>query len=357
MSSDFAAMGKHARELIAAPSVPMESIHRRSRAARDRGRVAAVVVCAAISLGALGAGTGVAAKVYHGVHVWLSGDKVASVVHSGIIMRDPTGSEIRDAIAHATFPVVFPVGLPAGSRVRMVTLAPIAHPSLISISYEGGGSKTSFAMIDPAVVDSDLSQVPAGVDWSAKGTQWRIGGEIVGMGDKFIAPGDLERIKEAMAKASPRDSLDATEALLPDITILGDPVRLEIAERYRPPSGRSVLLAPFNVRSIPRLAKDRKPMLDTRIVYLSDIRYVRRSLLTAKTRRPTAIAVPAGGVRAIDAVLRSTGRGRGTNDCNCEILFNQPNSATYRIWRIPLTTAGTARRKFTVDARTFAVTP
>jgi len=355
MSSDFAALGKHARELIAAPSVPMESIRTRSHAARDRGRLATVAVCAAISLGALGAGTGVGAKVYHGVHVWLSGDKVASVVYSGIIMRDPTGSEIRDAVAHATFPVVFPVGLPAGSRVRMVTLAPIGHPSVISVSYEGGGSKTSFGLIDPAVVDSDLTDLPVAVDWSARGVEWRIGGEIVGMGDKFIATRDLDRIKAAMAKASPRDSLTATEALLPNMLILGDPVRLEIAERYRPPHGRSVLIAQFNIRSIPRLAKDEKPMLDTRIAYLSDIRPVRKSLFTAKTRWSKAIAIPAGGVRAIDAVLRPTGQGRGANDCGCEILFNQPNPTTYWIWQIPLTTSG-AVRKFTVDARTFAVT-
>jgi hypothetical protein len=161
MSSDFAAAGRIARELILVPDVPFQSIRRRARSAQTRGRLAVLATCVAISGAVVAAGTGVGAKLYGGARMWLQGDKVASAIDSGVYMRDPVGSELRDAIAHATFPVVFPVGLPPSSRVRAVTMAPLGHPSIITVSYEGAASKAdrlgrhqSISMVDPAVVDS-----------------------------------------------------------------------------------------------------------------------------------------------------------------------------------------------------------
>jgi hypothetical protein len=67
-----------------------------------------------------------------------------------------------------------------------------------------------------------------------------------------------------------------------------------------------------------------------------------------------SVAISAGGMRAIAAVLRS--KSHGALECGCEVLFNQPNASTYWIWTIPLQ-ASDAARKYAVDARTFAVTP
>ena len=358
MSSDFSTKGRSARELIPVPVLPMESIRSRSHADRNRGRMRIFSVCAAIALAALGAGTGVGAKIYDGVRVWLSPGKEAMIVPSGVLMRRPMAADLRKAIASATFPVVFPVGVPAGSRVYMVTLAPAERPSAITVSYqnEGAGLKYSFALLDPAVVAGDDVAVPANAGRPAHRARdhWRVGGEIVATGgDNLLPTGDLDRVKAAMSQASPADSLAATEAMLPTIVVLGDPVRLAIAEHYRPSSGRSVLLGQSEVRSIARLVKRRQPLLDWRITTIRKIVYAKGDISRGVARQSKVIAVSADGVRAIDAVLRSGGNARA--DCGCEILFNQPSSGTYWVWNIPMSSSGEAT-KFAVDARTFAVT-
>ena len=356
MHSDFSTRGRSVRELIPVPTVPLDSIRRRSRAARARGRMRTIVACAAIVIAALGTGAGVGAKIYDRVHVWLSGGRSAIVVHSGVIMRHPIGSELREAIAHATFAVVFPVGLPAGSRVEMVTLAPADRPSAITISYQNGsGFNRSFALLDPAVV-SDAAKLPGGPVGIGTGTvrRWQIGGEIVLVRSTGSPAHDLDRIETAMIGSSPRDSLAANEAMLPTMIVLGGTVRLAAAERYRPANGRSVLLEPAFVRLIPGLAKRNAPLLDSRITTLDDVRYAKGDLSGAHlVKRDEVAAVSAGGVRAIDAVLRSGGIGRN-GDCACEILFNQPSGTAYWVWNIPLSGPATAKR-YSVDARTFVV--
>ena len=169
MGSDFSAMGRSARELIPVPPVPLQSIRGSSHRARARGRMQTIAACAAVSLCALGAGAG--AKMYHDAQVWLSGGKITATVHSGVLMHQPTAAELRKAIARATFPVVFPVGVPAGSRVYMVTLAPAERPSMITVSYqnERSGFKASFALLDPAVVDSNDASLPARIGAAASG--------------------------------------------------------------------------------------------------------------------------------------------------------------------------------------------
>ena len=345
------------RELIPVPALPMDSIRRRSRAARARSRMRAIITCAAMGLAALGTVTGVGAKIYDGVHVWLSGGKSAIVVHSAVIMRHPMGSELREAVAHATFPVVFPVGVPAGSRVDMVILAPAGHPSYITVSYQGkAGFKASFALLDPAVLTADAAKLPTGPVGIGHGTfsRWRVGGEIVAVRDKSVPADDLERIKAAMAATSPLDSLAITETMLPKITVLGGTVRLEIAERYRPPNGRSVLLDQAYALSTSRLAERNQTILDARIDTVDNVRYAKGDLASAhRVNGPNRPAVSAGGVRAIDAVLRFNGDGR-KRDCTCEILFSQPSRTAYWIWSIPLS-GPAAARKYSVDARTFAV--
>jgi hypothetical protein len=62
-----------------------------------------------------------------------------------------------------------------------------------------------------------------------------------------------------------------------------------------------------------------------------------------------AIAIPAGGVGAIRAVLQNA-------PCVCEILYLRANATAYWIWIIPVSPPAPAS-KYVVDAKTFAVTP
>jgi hypothetical protein len=358
MDSDFSAMGRSARELIPVPALPLDSIRSRSHRARSRGRMRAFVAFAAVSLCALGAVGGVGAKIYHDAQVWLSGGKVTSVVHSGILMRQPTAAELRNAIGHATFHVVFPVGVPAGSRVDMVTLAPADHPSMITVSYHNDRSdfKASFALLDPAVVDSSDAALPGGSAPPLREVyHWRTGGETVAVFKNVISLRDANRIEAAMAAASPAGSLALTESMLPKMTVLGATVRLAIAEQYRPRDGRSVLLDDAYLRTIPGLAEHGRPLVDSRIAYVTQIAYAHGDIAKGVARPAKDIAVSAGGVRAIDAVLRSSGTAR-YRDCGCEILFNQPRPSVYWVWNIPLSRPARVR-KYSVDARTFAVKP
>ena len=355
MSSDFSAFGKLARNAIPVPEVPMQSIRRRARTAAEKGRFRTIAACASVAIALVVAGTGVGAKLYDGVRVWLTGSKIEMSIHSGVIMREPDAALLRREIAHATFPVVFPVGLPAGARVQMVTLTPLGRPSVVSISYEGPHFKSGLTIVDPAVVDTGDATGPGGTGPVVKDAEhWRIGGEVVIVRRGSIPARDLDQIRAAMAASSPSASLAATEALLPKVVVVGGDIRLGVAEQLRPAGGRSVLIGKQGVESIPGLVTHAQPLLDRRVWHLSSITYRNGDISTASMTKADGIAVSADGVRAIGTVLRS--RTEGPSKCGCEVLFYRPNANTYWIWTIPLQARGEPR-KYTVDARTLAVSP
>ncbi len=358
MSNEFSAQGKSARELIPVPDLAMESIRIRSRAARTHARAQALIACAAISIGAIGAGA-VGSKLYDGVRVWLAGDKAAIRLDSFESVFEPMASDVRAAAAHATFPVVFPVGIPAGSRVRMLTVSPPAHPRAIIVSYENhaGGDGPGFVLLDPAVFEvNGAAQIASAQVGPAY--DWRVGGEVVLAGRARFSLQDRDRVKTAMLQSSPRESLAAIDTMVFKIMVLGRAERVEVAERSAPRSGRSVLLAQYLVRTIPRLVKSGAPIIDRRAARVVKVPYVNGQFDYRHMRAVPghAIGVPANGVRAIGAVLRSTVAGGDGGDCKCEIMFNQPNSAAYWVWKIPMSGPPTVK-KYAVDARTFAVTP
>jgi hypothetical protein len=184
--------------------------------------------------------------------------------------------------------------------------------------------------------------------------QWQIGSETVLVLKENISAVDANRIKAAMLQASPAYSLALTDAMLRKVTVVGGAATLaDAGERYAPSEGRSVLLDRQQTRQIPRLVMQDKPVLDSRIIYLSNIPSVHGEpdYSKATLHWPKIIVISEGGVRAIDAVLRSTGK---RDNCGCEILFNQPNKTTYWVWKLPL--SGSPVKKFSVDANTFVVT-
>jgi hypothetical protein len=353
MHFDLSMQGKAAREAIAVPDVPMSSILRRSRAARSHDRVRGFIACAGLALCAVGAAA-YGERAVEGIRVWLSGGKGAVVVDSLTMTREPMASELRAIVAKATFPVVLPVGLPAGSHVRWVIYSPVEHPTTIAISlvrdvdHEVG----TFTLIDPSIVNA--SALPSGARRPEFRTlrQWRAGEEIVTGGLATAKWADLGAVESAMARATPQGSLDAMASTLPKVVVLGAPVRLDVAERVRPDAGLSVLVERRQVDDIAR-SSHFAPIDDNRTYSLYDIPYANGEpqYEKAKISFPKARLIAANGVRAIAAAVRSA----GGPTCGCAVLFNQPDEATYWIWTIPIAGSPSAT-KYAVDAKTFAVT-
>jgi hypothetical protein len=354
MRADFSAMGRAARELIAAPVVPMEAIRGRAQAARVRDRARMLIACAALAIGALGATVGLDARIYEGIRVWLSGGKAAIEVRSLVLISNPTAPDLRRAVAHATFPVILPVGVPGGSRIIHMGFAPAVRPDAVFVQYRNPrvNFNVGFLLVDSTDVSAAQAFMPTGVAKPRFGDvyQWRVGSETVIVPQKAsISADDVRRVEAAMMKTTPSDSLAANEAMLYRITVLGGFYGVaDIAERIAPSEGPSVLVDRGHLTLIPSLTEQNKPLLDTRTVHLSDIPTVngRPDYSRATLYWPRIVAVPASGVRAIATVLRSTSTGLR---CQCEILFHQPNPQRYWIWTIP-TSAGAPMKKYFVEA-------
>jgi hypothetical protein len=356
MHSDFSARGKSARELIPVPALAMDSIRSRSHAAGARDRIRAFAACGALSIGALGAAAGFHQQISDGVRVWFSGTQAAVAIRSFTMVRNPTAADLRSVAARATFPIVFPVGVPAGTQLTRMFFAPADHPNFVFVEYHNAraNSNTSFTLLDSTAINPSDVALPAAPLRTPAGAlrQWRAGAETV------LGPRNDDRIETAMANASPSESLAAAETMTRRIVVLGGtPGIADIAEHLAPPGDRSVLLGPERLTVIPGLVKSNEPLFDSRTVYLSNIPSVhgQPDYSKATLTFPHVIAVSAGGVRAIDAVLRASGE--PGDACACEILFNERESAprTYRIWKIPVAPGATASA-YTVDAATFAVT-
>src|ERR1700736_268812 len=135
MDSNFSATGKAARELIVVPELPMDLIRVRSRRATTRERVRALIVYCAIGIALLGAGAAVGQKLYDGVRVWLSGGKAAVSIGSFVMVREPTASDLRHVVERASFPIVFPVPVPTGTRMTMLIFAPAERPNFVEVHY------------------------------------------------------------------------------------------------------------------------------------------------------------------------------------------------------------------------------
>jgi hypothetical protein len=356
MSFDFSAQARSAREAIAVPAVPLGAIRARARTARIHERMRVLAASAAIVV-ALGAGSVAGAKLYSSVRVWLGGGKAALTVKSFDGVREPTSAEFRKAIAQATFPVVLPAGLPDGTRVTAIFSTPAGRPSALVISYENGrtGMKASFVLVDPAVVDLGGRLLEMQNASPKDVYDWRAGGEVVLM-PKTVSAAQANAVKSAMRSATPAATLAATEPMLPAITVLGGPNRLEVAERHRAPGVPNVLIDRNQVLAVPALAERGQPIRDMRIFHVTEFPYVNGEpdYSRAKGWNERRIVIPPSGVRAIAAVLRSL-HGGGAPGCDCEVLFGAPGAGTYRVVTIPLRGASGVH-EYTVDAKTLAVT-
>jgi hypothetical protein len=355
MLSEFGFAGKAARNAIAVPALSIESIRRRARAGSMRERVRGLAAVVTIAIALLGAGV-VGAKIYGGIEIWLKGDEGSVAVHSLVMVRNPRPDELRQIAASATFPVVFPVGVPAGSRILRVMYSPADHPSSINVDYGFDPSfRAGFLIIDPSLVHN--AEQP-GATRSGPVYHWRVGRQIVIVPKRVISQSDVARVQVAMAASSPTESLNAAIAMLPRVWTLGaGGMRMSIAERLAPKPGLSVLLDSQWVRSIAQRRARGEALRDQRTITIAHIpnaggvpEYAKATGISMQN----VMVVSVGGVRGIDAVLSASGTNRA--DCACEVLFYQPNTAAYWVWIIP-TTGPEVARKYTVDAATLAVSP
>jgi hypothetical protein len=359
MRSDFVERGRSARAQLPVPEISMESIRRRvADAKRHNGVVFAL--CVVVALSVLGVGAAYGQKVYEGVRLWLSGGKAAVAVSAFAMVRQPMASDVRDAVSHAAFPVILPVGLPPGTRLNMMMYSPADHPTSVTISY-GGALPTSerfgFSVFDSATVNTDAATLPGGSARPKFGDvyQWQVGSETVIVPKALISVDAMNRIKTAMLKVSSTHSLALTEKIARKVWLQPGVLALAAVAERDAPDGRGVVLDQQHIGWIPGLAKRGQPMIDSRTVFLTNIPTVNGEpdYSKATLNWPKNIVISAGGVRAIDAVLRQT---RVRNICSCGVLFDQPLATAYSVRIISLSKSHETKSYF-VDAKTFAVAP
>lgn len=335
MPADFSTAAKAARLQITVPPADIEAIRQRSAASGARARLRRLVLSIAMSLGVLG--TAVAfAGIGGGVHLWLTRSGVSAIVESFTTVRDPMAADVKRIVSRATFPVVFPVGVPRAARSWWIAYSPADKPNMITIQYRDtlGKPYLSVALVDNAKIRRDIDQMPAGPAQtiSTKAVHWQIGGETVIAQGRHLSKTDIARIESAMENESAAHSQAVFEATLPRIVIQQVQPRVaDAAERVALP-GRNVLLGKWDIHQIPNLAAKDKALRDGRTVNITNIPQLngKPDYRHATLQWPKAIAIPADGVRAVAAALRSANIGP---NCDCAILVHE-NMRAYAVWKI-----------------------
>jgi hypothetical protein len=347
MRSDFAQAGMVSRAQISVGEAPMGPIRMRVRRGRMRERVRIIATCLAVTA-LLGAGVAVGARIYSGFHVTFVGNRIIASYHTLETVRYPTKASFRDATAHATFPTVFPVGLPAGARVENLVAIPARHPSAIVIGYRSpfGRPLVTALLFDAASLDVDSGTSLAGMHGPFY--HFQIGAEIVVLGNRSSAL--VDNIKASMLASSPTQSLAATEAMLPSITVVGNAADLPTAWRLVPNDATAVLIGSDYTRMISRLAARAAALPNYNDITSNLTADANGSVENPSTLyfHPIGTAISANGVQAINAVLHGA-------RCSCDILFEQTGPAAYVVWKIA-NHPSTAIAKFAVDAKTLKIT-
>lgn len=336
MHADFSSAAKAARAQLVVPAIDVEAIRNRSQADGIRARLRRLVVACAFALGAIGAGVAFAANT-GGVRVWLLGGKMAAIeIQSFAMARSPMADDLRKIADSATFPVVWPAGLPAGSRIGWVIYTPADHPDFLSISYRdrSGHSLTSVSIIDSRFVETDKALLPkdAHVVTGPSPYVWHAGGETVFMSKAYHPASAVAAIRSAMLRMAPAASLALNMSFAATIeTETGAWDFVNAAERLAPVD--SVLLSPAQIGQMARLAGQDRPLLDNRTVILRHIPFKngKPDYANAILDFPRDdIALPPAGVRAVSLALN---RGNVTHKCGCAVLVH-PSNRGYAIWKV-----------------------
>ncbi len=336
MPSEFSNAGKASLRAIAVPPLVMNAVRARAQERRSRTGLRRIIVGATLAIGILGAAT-VAVVKNAGVDLWVSGNKGAFMMHSLEWIRSPQASEFRAAVANATFPVVYPVGLPAGAKLVDMQVAPQGAPSTVMLAYRGPGEfHADFILANPKIVNAAKFGPGGAQPHFGHIDTWRVGDEVVVVPKGLLSAAAIDRIESAMRKTSPAASAaDAQSRLLPFI-VLGGIDRVVTAARYAPSTGSSVLIEDSQVRSLPRRIAARDPFVDNRVQSLSGFIYEKGKLSGARSKPVPGVSskkvvINLDGMKAIESALRA----HGMLQCRCDVLFHR-GAAAYTIWALPL---------------------
>uniref|UniRef100_E6Q3D0 Uncharacterized protein n=1 Tax=mine drainage metagenome TaxID=410659 RepID=E6Q3D0_9ZZZZ len=346
---------------MSVPELPVASIRTRLRDAHTRHRSHVLIACALATIAVLGSGTLLAAMMFGGVRVWLSGDRAAVDMTSFALILNPNADDLRRVTTDATFPVVLPVGIPKGMHMNTLIFSPADHPNFIEVMYRNSQTDArsgQFLLLDSSTLNhGEAPTLPNGESLPAgKVTHWSVGRESV----IVLGAGQYAAMKSAMSGITPAESLARTLPMLYRITLLAEQdKRADEAEAIAPAEGQSVLLDRGHLGDIARLARSNKPVVYTRETVFEPHPSVagKPDFAHAKRHFITTTAVSAGGVRAIAAVLASGACGStGTtrSSLTCQILINERSGRAYWIWVLPLNTSS-APTKYVVDSTTFRV--
>ena len=358
MPSDFAKVGKTLEDALTVPDLSIDSIRSAARAESLQHQWRVFAACALAAIVALGSGSVLAARVF-GFRMWVSGDEMANTrVRSFTEYLAPDGDTLRHAVSSATFPVVLPVGLPNDDHVLRLVVAPTEHPSVITIQYEGNGY-TEYTLIDSSLVQNGKPPKIAGLASTqiSESHYWRAGGEVVVSEDPSTWPQD-SRVRAAMLRATPQGSLTETLPRLYHIaSVRAFGLGVEnTANALAPPTGRSALVGPENLKQVPALIRAHQAILVSQSTKFDHIPVVRGHEDLAHASHhpgPQRVAVSAGGVRAVGAVL-TTGACGPEPKFTCEILINERSGMPYHVWVLPIRSPQ-ASQTYVVDPRSFHV--
>ncbi len=345
MHTDFSAQARSARGMIPVPDPPIGAMRERARRASAHDRIRSLAAGGAICLAALGVGAGAGGKIYESAYVWLTGGRAATLRHSFVEVREPTVADVRDIVRRAAFPIVFPAGIPSGSRVTSLLYFPHDRPDFVQVQYynKSRGLDFGVSLYGPSAINTD-SRVPASRVYREDVYRWQVGAEHIVVPKAHVSAREAAQIEVATMKASPMSSLVETEKMLRTIeNVSGNPEIAGLAERYAPAGGGSVLLGPLQLRSVPNLASTGKPMIYSRRTEFGSDMHVVES-------RNTEVVLSASAVKGVNAVLRVA------NVRDAFVLYNQPKVGVYWVWVIHANASQGSVRKYSVDANTLLVT-
>jgi len=122
MRSDFDSLCKQARQDILIPEIPLAAIRQthlqRSTRSATRRKSGLAGILAGLSIVAVAA----AAQLWNGAHVVVparTGVQLSTNTGS-MVLRNPTGRDVDEAVRKLRFPVTLPAGLPAGTHFRAI---------------------------------------------------------------------------------------------------------------------------------------------------------------------------------------------------------------------------------------------
>jgi len=355
MPSDFAKAGRRFQAAIPVPELPIASIRGRARARRAQHRSHLIVAFVLAALAVLGSGSVLAAKM-SGMRIWLLGNNATSTITSFTTVTNPTPADLRRVVANATFPVVLPIGVPSDAHLHMLVFSPTDHPNVILVGYENKiGSAWYWTLADSSVIEHGANPLLSNGTKSPVPTvkHWNVGGETV----IFSDPHNFARqaqVEAAMQHSTPSNSLAQSMSRLYRVeNHSGNSGVVDVADTIAPNDGRNVLVGHGYLGEIAALARKRNPLItDSRMRVVDNLPSIsgKPDWAHQSSHAVKEVAVSAGGVRAIAAVLETRACGSAPR-FTCEILFNERIGHAYRIWVLPLESPASPV-KYAVDPTT-----